>query len=124
MGSSHTKFNKRSTAEQVMDANVTTTLTGHIVLITGCNTGIGLETAKQYYRKGAHVVMACRSSEKMQEAKKTIEEKVPQTGGVLECFTLDISSLQSIQQFADEFAKVHANDKIRTLMYVYSNIHN
>ena len=43
-------------------------LTGKTTLITGCNTGIGYETALDFARRGARVVMACRSLERAEGA--------------------------------------------------------
>ena len=36
-------------------------LSGKVAIVTGSNTGIGLQTAKMLCDAGAHVVMACRS---------------------------------------------------------------
>lgn len=44
-----------------------------VVLITGANAGIGLETAKQLYNRGAVVVFGCRSRERALEAMKSID---------------------------------------------------
>ena len=38
-------------------------LEGKTVVITGCNTGIGFETAKDMSKRGARVIMACRNIE-------------------------------------------------------------
>ena len=37
---------------------------GKVVVVTGCNIGIGKETARVLYGMGAIVVMACRNLEK------------------------------------------------------------
>jgi len=39
-------------------------LTGKTIVVTGANTGLGLEAVKAFARNGANVVMACRSMEK------------------------------------------------------------
>lgn len=39
------------------------------VLITGANCGLGLESAKDFAKRGARVIMACRSIEKANKAR-------------------------------------------------------
>ncbi|XP_041974217.1 retinol dehydrogenase 12-like [Aricia agestis] len=77
-------------------------LIGKTAIITGCNTGIGKETALDFFKRGAKVIMACRSKERAEEAKKSIEsicKDLPNTGSLVieEC---DLSSLQSIRDFS------------------------
>ncbi|KAL0491393.1 retinol dehydrogenase [Acrasis kona] len=107
MGNSTSGFNGNSTAEQVVDACVTDSLLGKQAVITGANTGIGLETAKQLYRKGAHIVMACRTAERMEDAKEKIIKEVGDQKGVgsIECSLLDLGSLESVKDFADRWEK-------------------
>ena len=41
-------------------------LAGRVALVTGANTGIGLVTARELAKQGAHVFIACRSAERAQ----------------------------------------------------------
>ena len=47
-------------------------LSGKVVVITGCNQGIGYETAFDLAGRGAKIVMACRDLEKAEVAKKQV----------------------------------------------------
>ncbi len=47
-------------------------LDGKLVVIKGANAGIGKETAAELARRGANVIMACRSLERAEEAKADI----------------------------------------------------
>ena len=52
---------------------------GRIALITGANSGIGLEAARMLATNGAHVVLACRSRPKAEAARKAILVKANAT---------------------------------------------
>ncbi|KPI93513.1 Retinol dehydrogenase 13 [Papilio xuthus] len=82
----------------------TAKLIGKTAIITGSNTGIGKETALDFYKRGARVILACRSLERGEEAKKEIEEKckdLPEIGTlVLE--KCDLSSLKSVRDFSQK----------------------
>ncbi|KAG0341358.1 hypothetical protein BG000_009402 [Podila horticola] len=73
-----------------------------VALVTGGNTGLGYETAKALVEAGYHTVIACRSVGKGEEAVAKIEAE---TGvkGLAEVRALDLSSFESIRQFAREF---------------------
>ena len=76
-------------------------LTGKVMIITGANSGIGFEEAKEFARKGAQVVLACRSMDKAQTALARILEEIPDARA--EIMHLDLASLNSVRQFAEAF---------------------
>lgn len=51
-------------------------LTGKVALITGCNTGIGFESAKALLKQNATVIFANRSEEKTKAAIEKIKEEL------------------------------------------------
>ena len=72
-----------------------------IAIITGANSGLGLSATKILAEHGAKVVMACRSLDKAKEAKQEIIEELDDPD--LELMELDLSSLGSVESFAEEF---------------------
>ena len=79
---------------------------GRVCVVTGANSGLGLETAKGLATHGAEVILACRSLDKAAEAESTIRSAVP--GARLVSMPLDLASLASVRAFADAFAARHA----------------
>jgi len=79
-------------------------LTGKIAVVTGANVGLGLSTVKILARNGAHVVMACRSMFKCQEAADEVREL---DEADVEVMVVDLSSLQSVVSFAEELNRKH-----------------
>lgn len=76
-------------------------LTGKVVVITGANSGLGLESTKAIAAKGATVVMACRNPNKAEKAKAEVLQQVPNAR--LDLMPLDNASLASVRAFADAF---------------------
>ncbi|CAG5041645.1 unnamed protein product [Parnassius apollo] len=77
-----------------------TCLRGKTFLITGANSGIGLETAKALVRRKARVIFACRDITKAKEAISAIRKEQP-TGGELIPMQLDLASFESIENFVE-----------------------
>ncbi|WP_028649985.1 oxidoreductase [Nocardiopsis sp. CNT312] len=69
-------------------------LSGRTAVVTGANSGLGLETARILARKGMRVVLAVRSEDKGREAAATIE-------GTTEVRPLDLADLASVRAFAE-----------------------
>lgn len=76
-------------------------LAGKTAIVTGANTGLGLETARWLAAAGASVVLACRSVEKGALAAKAITDSVE--GAIVEPAQLDLSDLGSVRAFAASF---------------------
>ncbi len=76
-------------------------LSGKIIVITGANSGIGFETAREIARKGAEVIVASRNPIKAERAIHTIMDEIP--GAKLKYIELDLASLESIKAFARQF---------------------
>ncbi|KAI8641290.1 hypothetical protein BD408DRAFT_310144, partial [Parasitella parasitica] len=76
-------------------------LKGKVVIVTGSNSGIGLETARVLSSVGAKVIIPCRTLAKSNGAIDEIKKTVPQAD--LIPMQLDLSDLSSIKAFAIEF---------------------
>jgi NAD(P)-dependent dehydrogenase (short-subunit alcohol dehydrogenase family) len=68
--------------------------TGRTALITGANSGIGLETARVLARHGARVILAGRSQPKLDAAVRTLRAEVPRAD--LGTLVVDLGDLASI----------------------------
>ncbi|XP_017206915.1 retinol dehydrogenase 12 isoform X2 [Danio rerio] len=76
-------------------------LDGKTVVITGANTGIGRETAKDMAYRGARVVMACRDLIRAEDAAEYIRRCTGNGNVVIR--HLNLASLYSVREFAKEF---------------------
>ena len=74
-------------------------LHGQIAIITGANTGLGLETAKALAAHGAKVVLAVRNTDKGDAAMAAITAEHPSSEVATQA--LDLSSLDSVRKAAD-----------------------
>src|SRR5688572_32335336 len=90
---------KRWSVEDIGD------LAGRRILVTGGNSGIGLEAARVLAQAGASVTIACRNLEKGEQALADIRRSA--AGADLELLELDLADLASIESAADEFTRRH-----------------
>ncbi|XP_051253989.1 dehydrogenase/reductase SDR family member 13 [Dicentrarchus labrax] len=78
-------------------------LHGKTVIVTGSNTGIGKTTAIDLAKRGARVILACRSTQRGEAA---LEEVKRESGSNQVVFMqLDLGSLKSVRSFAENFLK-------------------
>ncbi len=76
-------------------------LTGKVVIITGGNSGIGLETGKVLVKNNATVILACRNISKFHESAKNLSNKKK----LYFISPLNLSNLKSIDFFSNKFNK-------------------
>lgn len=87
---------------------------GQTIIITGANSGVGLEAARHIVRLGAaKVILAVRDVSKGERAAADIIASTKTTKNVTEVWPLDLTSLQSIHDFA---AKVNKLDRVDAVL--------
>jgi NAD(P)-dependent dehydrogenase (short-subunit alcohol dehydrogenase family) len=74
---------------------------GKTILITGANSGLGLEATKVLSSKGAHIVMTARNLKSGNEAISLIKKE--NADAKLDLMQLDLSDFASIHKFSEEF---------------------
>ncbi|CZR63677.1 related to light induced alcohol dehydrogenase Bli-4 [Phialocephala subalpina] len=81
-----------------------TSFSGQIVIVTGSNTGLGLEAARHFVRLNASkVILAVRTLSKGEAAKANILATLPNAyPKIIEIWPLDLSSFESVKQFANK----------------------
>src|SRR5690606_21864551 len=82
-------------------------LTEKTAIVTGGNTGIGYETVKALYEKGANVTLAARDEKKAKAAVAKIKSETNGTGN-LEIGILNLANLAQTKAFADAFKNKHS----------------
>ena len=78
-------------------------LDGKTAIVTGANTGLGKETVVDLVRRGARVIMACRSLKRGEAAKKDVVEGTGSNNVIVK--HLDLASLRSVRAFAEDMNK-------------------
>jgi NAD(P)-dependent dehydrogenase (short-subunit alcohol dehydrogenase family) len=74
------------------------------ILITGCSSGLGIETARALKVTGARLFLTARDLSKGRKALGDILEP-----GKVDLLLLDLGSLASVREFAAEFLKISGN---------------
>jgi len=91
-------LDQRSKGPKVDPVSPSVSLEGRTCLVTGANSGLGKGIALRLAKRGAHVVMACRSG--IPEAGE--EVKAASGNANVEMVKVDLSDFDSINTFCDE----------------------
>lgn len=115
-------FDGSTTADQVLEG---LDLAGKVFLITGGNSGLGMETARALAARGAEIILTAREAAKAAVAVEAIRASVP--AARLQTRLLDLASLQQVRAFTDTLRKqvsrldgivanagIMATDEVRT----------
>jgi len=92
-------FGATSTTDEVLSG---VNLKGKRILVTGVSAGLGVETARSLAAHGADVVGAARDLKKAEAATAQVREDAAANGGSLELVALDLGSLKSVRECANE----------------------
>ncbi len=87
----------------MVDENLVGELSNKVILITGCSSGLGIETARALHATGAHLFITARDVMKGQEV---VNDIVTSNSGVtakVDVLKLDLDSLQSVRECASNF---------------------
>ena len=75
---------------------IKTDLSGRTCVVTGANSGLGLEASRQLAELGADVVMVGRNPERLEPARASVEESA-RAGASITTEVIDLSSLESVR---------------------------
>lgn len=78
-------------------------ISSKVVIVTGASSGIGLEVARYLAAMGGTIVFACRNEQKTLEVIEEIKKETDNEK--LEFMPLDLSCLESVNQFCLYFKK-------------------
>lgn len=101
-------FSKQKLEDQLAE---TDRADGKTCLITGANSGLGYAVAVEMAKRGARVIMACRSQ--VPEAKDRVKEA--SGSDLVEIFHLDLSKLDSIHAFVEKLEQEQIHPDITIL---------
>src|SRR5271167_1383912 len=97
-----TSFGATSTTDDVLSG---VNLRGKRILVTGASAGLGVETARSLAAHGANVIGTARDLAKAEAATAQIRKDAAANGGSCELVELDLASLASVRNCADQLLR-------------------
>jgi NAD(P)-dependent dehydrogenase (short-subunit alcohol dehydrogenase family) len=94
---------ERSSAADWLSSHVSSQV-GRVFVVTGANSGLGLETARALGSRGATVIMTARDMDKGEAAVESLRAEQPNTRFDLR--HLDLADLDSVREFAARVDRV------------------
>jgi NAD(P)-dependent dehydrogenase (short-subunit alcohol dehydrogenase family) len=80
-------------------------------IVTGSNTGVGLQLVHILFQQNGNIYMATRNEEKSLKAIEEMKRLYPDSNGQIHYLHLDLADLRSVKKAAEEFAsKEHRLD--------------
>ena len=92
----------------------TPSMEGKTCVVTGANSGIGKSLALSLAKRGATVVMVCRSRERGEAALADVRRESGRSEGIT-LMLCDVGSLDSVRQFAADWNTTRGNVDIDVL---------
>ncbi len=84
---------------------------GKTIIVTGSNTGLGLEAARHFARLNCEkLILAVRTASKGEQAKESILASTQRTSDCIEVWPLDLSSTASVKAFASKAQSIERID--------------
>jgi NAD(P)-dependent dehydrogenase (short-subunit alcohol dehydrogenase family) len=94
------------TITSMTDLNIDANLSAKTAIVTGATGGIGKEIARGLVKLGATVIVGARNPSKGEQVVSELKKDAPKSENV-QAMVVDVSSVASIKQFAEDFKKKH-----------------
>merc|ERR1712110_1293048 len=90
-------------AEDALGKDNCEALSGKVAIVTGANSGLGLQNARVLQKFGCHVIWAVRNVKKAQQALEELQKAEGEMTGKVTILQVDISDLTTVKPFVTAF---------------------
>jgi NAD(P)-dependent dehydrogenase (short-subunit alcohol dehydrogenase family) len=96
-----------------------------VIIVTGSNTGLGLEASRHFVRLGVEkLIMGVRNLQKGENAKRDILNSSKRDESCIEVWPIDMDSYDSVKKFASRVANLPRLDAVLANAGIYTSIFN